>query len=133
MLARNAALLDGGEILQRCLAGVGHLMSKPQILLTLQRDPTFLFQVRKEVGLVPGNPVLVPHERAQRGPCKLSQSMHACPDLAPADVRLLIPHHSSSRWRACPRENEMPSTFQTCTDADERTSANSSHCSADSI
>ncbi|KAI3430850.1 hypothetical protein D9Q98_009260 [Chlorella vulgaris] len=54
MLARNAALLDGGEILQRCLAGVGHLMSKPQILLTLQRDPTFLFQFESLEGVSAG-------------------------------------------------------------------------------
>lgn len=45
MLSANAALLDGGAALERCLRGVGHLMSRAQIMRCLQRDPSFLYQV----------------------------------------------------------------------------------------
>lgn len=44
MLSANAALLDGGAALERCLRGVGHLMSRAQIMRCLQRDPSFLYQ-----------------------------------------------------------------------------------------
>ncbi len=44
MLSANAALLDGGVSLQRCLAGIGHLMSRPQLMRCLQQDPAFLYQ-----------------------------------------------------------------------------------------
>lgn len=46
MLSTNAALLDGGAMLQRCSAGVGHLLSRPQLMRSLAQDPAFLYQVR---------------------------------------------------------------------------------------
>lgn len=45
MLTVNGSLLDGGDSLERCLHGVGHLLSRPQIMRCLQRDPGFLYQV----------------------------------------------------------------------------------------
>lgn len=47
MLSTNAALLDGGAMLQRCIAGVGHLLSRPQLMRSLAQDPAFLYQVRR--------------------------------------------------------------------------------------
>lgn len=44
VLSANPALLDGGANLAACLAGVGHLLSRPAIARSLARDPTFLFQ-----------------------------------------------------------------------------------------
>lgn len=52
MLSANAGLLDGGITLQRCLQGIGHLMTKPQLMRALQRDPAFLHQVWPDQYLV---------------------------------------------------------------------------------
>ncbi|KAL4451439.1 hypothetical protein ABPG77_009511 [Micractinium sp. CCAP 211/92] len=44
MLSANGSLLDGGASLAGCLAGVGHLMPRVQLMRCLQRDPSFLYQ-----------------------------------------------------------------------------------------
>ncbi|GAB4819869.1 hypothetical protein N2152v2_006915 [Parachlorella kessleri] len=44
MLSTNATLLDGGSSLQQCLAGLGTLLPRQQIMRSLQRDPAFLYQ-----------------------------------------------------------------------------------------
>jgi hypothetical protein len=43
MLSMNPTLLDGTS-LERCLVSVAHLLTRPQLMRSLQTDPTFLYQ-----------------------------------------------------------------------------------------
>ncbi len=62
MLSANGSLLDGGASLAGCLAGVGHLMPRVQLMRCLQRDPSFLYQASAP----PSSPAPCPASRLGR-------------------------------------------------------------------
>ena len=106
MLSANGALLDGGASLRACLAGVGHLLSRPQIAASLATDPTFLYQVggcrsrlgRRDVASGRGPAALRRWGASSRRRCRLAVLCVV------GGVVCRLPPFSSSRssWRLAP-------------------------------